>query len=364
LALTAATLDIEGDLAGGRLPGSFDITATHLPVLTLLAIEEPENSLAPFYLARIVNQVLQVCQGARAQAVLASHSASVLNRVEPTSIRYFRTDTTSGTATVCPITLPDDSTEAGKYVREAVRAHPELYFARFVVLGEGATEELVIPRLAQARGLLLDPSFVAVVPLGGRHTNHFWKLLSELHIPYATLLDLDYGRADAGPARLRDACRRLGDNGVDVLAGVDGVAFDDLTDDMSTEQMLQVMTALRLFGVFFSSPLDLDMSMLRAFKDAYRTLEEGERGPQATDATEAVLGAGATETAMAYWKPADPAKLEERQDALRWYRYLFLNRSKPSTHLRALALLTDDELKNGPQAINALIDHIQTTLGL
>ena len=62
--------------------------------------------------------------------------------------------------------------EALKFVREAVRTYPELYFARFTVLGEGASVEVVLPQLADALGFAIDRSFVAVVPLGGRHVNH------------------------------------------------------------------------------------------------------------------------------------------------------------------------------------------------
>ena len=363
LALTTAALDIETQVADGSLAGEFDMTSAHLPTLTVLIIEEPENSLAPFYLSRIVSQVLQVCDGPRAQAVLVSHSASVLSRIDPASIRHFRLDAAAGTAAVRPITLPDNATEAGKYVREAVRAHPELYFARFVVLGEGDTEELVIPAIAQARGIALDPSFVAMVPLGGRHTNHFWKLLTDLHIPFATLLDLDYGRADAGPARLRDACRRLAENGVDVFAGLDGFsAAEDLTDAMTGTQMMAVITHLRQFGVFFSTPLDLDMAMLLSFWKAYTELDPGERGPRDSDATDAVLGSGGSPGG--FWAPADPDKLAAQQERLRWYRYLFLGRSKPSTHLRALARLSPAELKDGPEPVRALTDYIKTKLGL
>lgn len=362
LALTTAALDIETQVADGSLAGTFDMAWPHLPTLTLLAIEEPENSLAPFYLSRIISQVQQVCAGHRAQAVLVSHSASVLCRIDPASIRYFRLDT-AGTATVRPITLPDNATEEGKYVREAVRAHAELYFARFVVLGEGDTEEMVIPAIAQARGINLDPSFVAMVPLGGRHTNHFWKLLNDLHIPFATLLDLDYGRADAGPARLRDACRRLANNGIDVFAGLDGFSTaEDLTDAMTDAQMLAVIAHLRRFGVFFSIPLDLDMAMLLSFWEAYTELDKGERGPKASDATDAVLGSGGS--AGDLWAPADKEKLARRQEQLRWYRYLFLGRSKPSTHLRALARLTASDLQNGPEPIRALADFIKTKLEL
>ena len=363
LAFTTAALDIETQVADGSLAGKFDMTSAHLPTLTVLAIEEPENSLAPFYLSRIISQVLQVCDGSRAQAVLVSHCASVLSRIDPASIRHFRLDTDAGTAAVRPITLPDSASEAGKYVREAVRAHPELYFAQFVVLGEGDTEELVIPAIAQARGIDLDPSFVAMVPLGGRHTNHFWKLLTDLHIPFATLLDLDYGRADAGPARLRVACQRLACNRVDVFAGLDGFSTAaDLTDAMTVTQMAAVMKHLRQFGIFFSHPLDLDMAMLDSFWKAYTELDGKERGPHDSDAIKAVLGSDGSPGD--YWASADQDQHDRQQERLRWYRYLFLGRSKPSTHLRALTRLTPSELRDGPEPVCALSDYIKTRLGL
>lgn len=52
-------------------------------------------------------------------------------------------------------------------MRLAIRAYPELYFARSVILGEGDSERLVIPRAAEVMGVQLDPSFVPIVPLGG-----------------------------------------------------------------------------------------------------------------------------------------------------------------------------------------------------
>ena len=79
-------------------------------------------------------------------------------------------------------------------MREAVEAFPELYFARLVILGEGDSEQVVLPRMLEAAGVLLDLRCVSVVPLGGRHVNHFWRLLSSLDIPYLTLLDLDTAR--------------------------------------------------------------------------------------------------------------------------------------------------------------------------
>ncbi len=363
LALTAAALDIESGLADGTHGDKFDLASVRLPSLTVVMVEEPENSLSPFYLSRIAGQMRQLSANPRAQAIIASHSAGALARVGPESIRYFRLATDTGSASVRSITLPEEDSEAGKYVREAVRAHPELYFARFVVLGEGDSEQVVIPRIAEAQGIALDPSFVAMVPLGGRHTNHFWKLLNDLDIPHATLLDLDYGRSGGGGGRLRDACTRLLDRGIDALADLEGYgSIADLTDELTYEQAEEVAAHLRSFGVFFSGPLDLDHSMVRAYPSAYMVLSDNERGPHSSDAHESVLGAG--RPATSYWSSEDQVEKNERDDELRWYRYLFVSRSKPGTHLSALTRLTDDQLKQGPEALNELVAYIQRKLSL
>jgi len=109
--------------------------------------------------------------------------------------------------------MPTDEVEAIKFVRNAMLAFPELYFARFALLVEGDSERIVLPKLAEALNLLVDPSFVAIVPLGGRHVQHFWRLLNGLGIPYATLLDLDLGREGGGYGRVKNvfgSCLRWG----------------------------------------------------------------------------------------------------------------------------------------------------------
>jgi|SRR4051794_4268022 len=180
--MTAATLDVERKLADGE--GGFQSEEVPLPALTLIALEEPENNLAPFYLSRITRQLQDLSFGDRAQALVSSHSPSILSRIEPEDVRHLRLVPERRTARVRGIELPDGAEAAGKFVRQAVRAYPELYFARFVILGEGASEEIVLPKLADAMGLPIDRSFVAMVPLGGRHVNHLWKLLAGLDIPY------------------------------------------------------------------------------------------------------------------------------------------------------------------------------------
>jgi len=111
---------------------------------------------------------------------------------------------------------------------------------------------------------------------------------------------------------------------------------------------------LRRENVFFSTPLDLDWSLLREFRTAYSKLDDGQTGPGEGDATEAVLG-----------KRGDPAKYQTNadQEDMRWYRYLFLGRSKPSTHLRALTSLSDSDLREStPDEIEALLEIVKESL--
>lgn len=363
LALTTATLDLERTITTDRTSG-FDPESAYIPALTILAIEEPENSLSPYYLSRIICQLHDLGATPQVQALLSSHSASALGRIDPRAVRHFRQDSVTGESSVRPITLPQDDVAAATYVREAVRAHPELYFARFVVLGEGDSEHIVIPALARALGVELGPSFVAMVPLGGRHTHHFWRLLSDLQIPHATLLDLDYGRSGGGPGRYRTAIRNLEATGIRVLDEVDDYdTVDDITDEIELQDLKEVQEALRRFGVFFSSPLDLDMLLLREYKSAYRYLEDGQRGPDSTDATRTVLGTGGTARGHKFWSPEDEDLKEDRQEDLRWYRYLFSNRSKPATHLIALSRTTAEEIKDdAPEELKALIEVVRTEI--
>ncbi|MGW4694805.1 ATP-dependent nuclease [Kitasatospora cineracea] len=358
LALVAAALDVEAAVVEGRHGGDFTLDTARLPDLTLIAVEEPENNLSPFYLSRIVGQLHALSAGIATQAVLSSHSASVMTRIRPEDVRYFRIEPQTTSASVREIILPSDTSEEGKYLREAVYAHPELYFAKFVVVGEGDTEEVVIPRIARAFGIHLDPSFVAVVPFGGRHTNHMWRLLNDLKIPHATLLDLDYGKVGAGPGRLRDVCNQLIANGHDPLEGLDYATVDAIHDDLDDNAIGSLLTHLRAFGIFYATPLDLDYAMLMQFKDAYTHLEPGERGPQPSDPSETVLGKNGG-TRPDFWSKADQIEL------LRWYRYLFLNRSKPSTHLQALSRLNDEQLKVGaPGFLRELVEYIRDEVGL
>ena len=187
----------------------FNVDQLNIPALTIFEIEEPENHLAPHYLGRIVALSRSLAATGRVQALFSSHSPSVMRRVFPEEIRHLRLDASTRRSNVREITMPETADHASKFVREAVIAYPELYFGKYIILAEGPSEEIVLPKIASALGLDIDRSFVCVVPLGGRHVNHFWKLLTDLEIPYATLLDLDAGRFEGGWARIKYVLEQL-----------------------------------------------------------------------------------------------------------------------------------------------------------
>lgn len=362
LAMTAAALDVEAKAATNSK--GFDPDALFLPALTILAIEEPENNLAPFFLSRIIRQIQELTTSPACQAIVSSHSASILGRIEPEQVRHFRLKDDSRTASVASVTLPDDGEEASKFVREAVRAYPELYFARFVILGEGSSEEVVLPRVAEAMGLPVDRSFVAIVPLGGRHVNHLWRLLRGLEIPFATLLDNDFGRSGGGWGRIKNAYKQLVANGTpkdQVLpdgwkAGFDKT-FAALVPAKREEAEAHWIAKLRVHGVFFCNPLDLDMTMLQALPDEYRALEPGMKGPSVIgEAAIAVLGKDGD---------SDVYDMPEWDDDFHWYRYLFLGRGKPTTHMRVLSGIDDETLaKSAPDVLKALLTFVTNAIGL
>jgi putative ATP-dependent endonuclease of OLD family len=370
IALTAATLEVERDAFA--LPADescFDQQKLRRTSLTILAIEEPENSLSPFFLSRIIAQAREIGSLSSAQVALSSHSPAILSRIEAEEVRYFRLNRRTRRTYVRKLKLPDDDQEARRYVRLAVRAYPELYFARFVVLAEGASEQLVIPRMAEAMGVQLDPSFVPIVPLAGRHVGHFWTLLSDLKIPYATLLDLDLGRVHGGAKTIERAITALNEIGSDLAENAKVAAGDidpDKIDELDDEGLLDGyedndwLQALKDEGVFFSYPLDLDFSMLRAFPDAYQKPNPGGRGPR--DSADAIA-----EKKLVTLKTGGNPDLydDDYDDEFTWYPYLFLNRSKPEAHLSALSEIDAEELaENAPPELKALIPHIKQALGL
>ena len=324
---------------------SFDPERLRPPVFTLVAIEEPENSLSPYYLGRIINALGKMVEFGDAQALIATHAPSMLRRVSPELIRYLRLTKKRNTH-VTRIFMPKKTDDAHKFVREAVQAFPEIYFSRLVILGEGDSEEIVLPRVIQAKGVPVDESAITIAPLGGRHVNHFWRLLSALKIPYLTLLDLDVARNQGGWGRIKYVNDQFSEHKPEKKLPADYSIPAWNNDEYKVRDSEDYFKLLEERDVFFSSPLDLDFSMLLSYKEAYGVVEKDHD----KSTIEAVLG----ERHFDYYQYN-----EDELKLFKTYHKKFKLNSKPATHIEALSKLSDEQLlQNMPESLSRLADAV------
>lgn len=325
--------------------GSFNPERLRPPVFTLVAIEEPENSLSPHYLGRIVTTLVSMTSNQDAQALIATHAPSMLHRVDPKHIRYLRLGK-NRTTRITRICLPKKTDQAHKFVREAVQAFPEIYFSRLVILGEGDSEEIVLPRILRAKGAPVDELAVTIAPLGGRHVNHFWRLLSKLKIPYITLLDLDVARYQGGWGRIKYVNDQLAEHCPENTLPNDFAIPNWKSNEYLVRNYQNYIDVLEERGVYFSYPLDLDFAMLMAYPNEYGV----ERDSNSDSTVKAVLGDSHHDSAQ-----YSDGELE----LFSTYHKRFKLGSKPAAHIEALAQLSDKRLLDSmPESLDRLADAV------
>ena len=166
------------------------------------------------------------------------------------------------------------------------------------------------------------------------------------------MLDLDIGRHQGGWGRLRYVVHQLnqiksGANDPEKLPKWDG------ENPLANKYWNDWVSFFKENGVFFSSPLDLDFSMIRAFSEAYgldKTLM-----PAPDDTTcKSVLGKS---HANLSWYSDDEKKYFED------YHRLFKVGSKPASHIEALSKLDLKEIALAlPQPYRELVDCVKVKL--
>ena len=365
------------------------------PCLTIIALEEPENHIAPHLIGKLISNLENIANKSNAQTILTSHSTAIIKRIEPENLRYFRLEINYSTTKVQAITLPDAKklSDQYKYIKEAVKAYPELYFAKLVILGEGDSEEIILPRFWSAKNGNVDNSRISIVPLGGRHVNHLWRLLNDLHIPHITLLDLDKEREGGCWGRIKYALKQLiqcgydrnillkTQNGIMSDEDLDGMSKWDITDTTTLQRWLEHLESYR---VFFSAPLDIDFIMLEHYEEIYKSLLGDKEGPRimvnedGEEQQKSIVEIEKSEKIYAEYKKrieidikhalkecgGTGATYSEKQRKLMiWYTYFFLNRGKPSTHIEAFSKIDNTTLETSmPPVFNRLISAAEKLL--
>lgn len=377
LTLVCALLDIEEQLAENQSSDE-DLIMTR-PLLTILAIEEPENHIAPQLLGRVVKILSSISKQNHSQVLLSSHTPSIVRRIDPKSILHFRI-TEHYESQVNKIELPEEKDEAYKYVKQAIHNYPEIYFARLVVIGEGDTEEVIFNRFMEIESVDFDDNIITFAPLGHRFVNHIWKLLNALNIPYITLLDLDLERHGGGWGRIKYALEQLIENGEDknrilhlsngqILSYYDFNRMHGWPIDLQTRSMMiGWIDNLEIHNIFFSKPLDLDFLMLTHYPQFYKNTIPKNGGPKIPDKTTDPFGFQAKVNAgvQATLKSENATGLtysENDRELMTWYNYHFLGRGKPTTHILTFSEMTEDDIRqSSPPLFTTLFNRMNELL--
>lgn len=355
LSFVTSFIEISRFVMKEQLEDSYiDINKLNPPVFSLIAVEEPENSLSPHYLGRINALLKKVTAEDDAQAIVTTHAPSMLRRVPPEQIRHTRIGK-SRIATVKEISMPPKSEmDAYKFIREGILSNPEVYFSKFVVLGEGASEDIVLPKLFEAAGLPVDENGITIAQLGGRHVNYMWKLLNDLEIPYATLLDLDLGRYQGGWGRIKYAADQLIKIGKNAGGDPEALPKWNSGNPLSGGEVEQSWLAfMQSNQIFYSQPLDLDFSMIQQYCEAYGIDTLLLSAPDEST-FKSVLGKSYEHDE---WYSSEEKLLFED------YHKLFKVGSKPAEHISALSKLELPAiLANMPESYKQLIERVRSRL--
>ena len=365
------------------------------PVLTILAIEEPENHIAPHHIGKLIKRFKQLGNNDNSQVILTSHSPAIVKRIDPEDLKYLRIENNDRVlqTIVSDIQLPPAIDESYKYIKGAIQAYPELYFAKLVVLGEGDSEELLLPKFFDLLGKEVDSSQISIVPLGGRHVNYFWKLLNALRIPHITLLDFDNERYGGGWGRIKYISQHLYELNTEVQEWfhTQRLDFNEIgsrgCESIGAQRLINWFNKLEEFNVYFSSPLDIDFLMLQHYKDNYLNTLSPIEGPVVSyndsdgsskkvklsdlDCLDRLQLEGFNkrkeEAIRATLKDKSghgDSFNEEEKELMIWYQYFFLGRGKPTTHMQFLSSISDDELtRNLPPVFEKIVNSAEELLG-
>ena len=359
------------------------------PICTILALEEPENHVSPHLLGKVVNNIKNISKQNNCQAIISSHSPAIVGRINPDDIRYFRINHSNLNTDVRDLDLPSVdkySEEIYKYIKNGVIAYPELYFANLVILGEGDSEEILLPKMIELGDKPIDSKSISVVPLGGRHVNHFWRLLNQLNIPFITLLDLDRERYLGGWGRIKYVCDELikidkiTENQLEQSDEIDMLGSFEEMNDWDVEKVTEMnkwIKFLEKYDVYFSSPLDIDFLMINSFKEEYLKILNDSKGPYIKELGKIKDLKDEDKQRQEYIKrleddikntlkekstPGNTFSPKEKELMI-WYKYFFLTRGKPTTHRVALLNIEDEKLiENMPEVFVKIKRNIESKL--
>jgi predicted ATPase len=166
----------------------------------IFALEEPEVFLHP-QRARYFARVLRSLAERGNQVFVSTHSPIFVQLDRPESVAIVRRNQADGTRVhqAERTDLAEDDRRALRLLTEFDTQRNELFFARAVLLVEGATEKLALPLAFRAMGYDINRLGISVVEVGGKtKLPLFAGVCRALDIPFVVMADHDVRDIDPG----------------------------------------------------------------------------------------------------------------------------------------------------------------------
>lgn len=182
---------------------------TNTPSFQLVFIEEPEVHLHPQMQEVFIRQLDRLARSIAVQDgsptawpvqfVVSTHSSHIANEAPFTSIRYFlcKSDPESGIRTTAIKDLSKGlggvSAEDIKFIHQYLTLTKcDLFFADKVVLIEGTTERLLLPKMIEKMQVTgLNSHYLSLLEVGGAFAHKFFALLDFLELAALIITDID-----------------------------------------------------------------------------------------------------------------------------------------------------------------------------
>ena len=354
-----------------------------VPVMTILVAEEPENHIAPHMLGQLLDSISKISNFDNGQVIISSHSPGIIERVNPINIRLLNNSKDSFSTIVNKIHIPINKIEEYKYTKDAIQANPHIYFSKLVIVVEGDSEKLVLPRYFKAHDIDLDKNHISIISIDTRFVNQIWKLLEDIQIPYITFVDIDGERSVGGYKKIEyllNQLKKIGKIDDLILDSGKHLFKDKINEEMKTWKETRDTVykswrnTLEEYDIFLSYPLDLDFLLLKKYKNHYINTLENAEGPFVKGKGKIIdletLDIMSPEyqnkmnVAIEHTLKSDGGDgstfTEEERKLMIWYDYFFLSKGKVKSHFKSFNNLSDKELvENEPKVITRLIENVK-----
>jgi putative ATP-dependent endonuclease of the OLD family len=236
--------------------------------------------------------------------------------------------------------------------------------------------------MLKARGIDLDQNLISIVQIDGRFADDFWRLLSNLKIPFITLLDLDTEREHGDFKTIAYNLELLQHHGfisedIDLESGkklfedkvIDGMKSWEI-DDLDSKGLLHGWAKVsEEFNLYYSYPLDFDLLMLESYPNEYKAIlksNEGPRIPKLGKIRDIELDdkmpdeyvkriEKSVENVLKSEDNIGKTYSDFQKKLMIWYNYFFLDSGKPINHYKALQIILE---KKSFSVLPPVIDRI------